>query len=55
MADMDKLVGEQLCIGIYDANDLGAYYRAFFAVTQFLCSKGRLSEAEQSRAFVRGF
>jgi len=55
IADMDKLVGEQLRIGIYDANDLGNYYRAFFAITQFLRSKNRLSEAEQSRAFVRGF
>ena len=55
IADMDKLVGEQLRIGIYDTNDLGNYYRAFFAIMQFLRSKNRLSEAEQSRAFVRGF
>jgi hypothetical protein len=55
ITDMDKLVGEQLRIGIYDANDLGNYYRAFFAITQFLRTKNRLSEAEQSRAFVRGF
>jgi hypothetical protein len=52
---MNKLVGEQLRIGIYDANELGAYYRAFFAITQFLRTKNRLSEAEQSRAFIRGF
>lgn len=55
ISDMDKLVGEQLRIGIYDATELGIYYRAFFAITQFLRSKTRLSEAEQSRAFVRGF
>jgi hypothetical protein len=52
---MDKLVGEQLRIGIYDISDLASYYRGFLAVTAFLRSKGRLSADEQSRAFVRGF
>jgi hypothetical protein len=55
ISDMDKLVGEQLRIGIYDASDLGLYYRAFYNITQFLRTKNRISEAEQSRAFVRGF
>jgi hypothetical protein len=53
--DMDKVVGEQLCIGIFDANDLGMYYRSFFNITHFLCTKNRISEAEQSRAFIHGF
>jgi len=53
--DMDKVVGEQLRIGIFDANDLGMYYRSFFNITHFLCTKNRISEAEQSRAFVHGF
>jgi hypothetical protein len=35
--------------------DLGEYYRNFLAITTFLRGKSRLSEAEQSRAFVRGF
>src|SRR6202453_902293 len=52
---MDKLVREQLRIGILDANDLGAYYQAFFMITQFLMRKNRIFAAEQSRAFVRGF
>ncbi|KAF8218797.1 hypothetical protein L208DRAFT_1467192, partial [Tricholoma matsutake] len=52
---MDTLVREQLCIGIFDSNDLGVYYRSFYNITNFLCSKERISEAEQSRAFVRGF
>src|SRR3981189_1886122 len=52
---MDKVVGEQLRIGILDVNDLGAYYRTFFTITTFLRNKNRLSEAEQSRAFTRGF
>ena len=55
IADMDKLVGEQLHIGIYTDKDLGNYYRSFFSITQFLLTKNRLSIAEQSRAFVRGF
>jgi hypothetical protein len=52
---MDKVVGEQLHIGIFDANDLGMYYWSFFNITHFLRTKNRISEAEQSRAFVRGF
>jgi hypothetical protein len=55
ISDMDKLVGEQLRVGIYDAGDLGLYYRSFYNITQFLRIKHRISEAEQSRAFVRGF
>jgi len=55
VADMDKLVGERSRIGIISLGDLGEYYRQFLAITTFLRSKTRLSEAEQSRAFVRGF
>ena len=55
VADMDKLVGERTRLGIISLGDLGEYYRQFLAITTFLRNKGRLSEAEQSRAFVRGF
>jgi hypothetical protein len=56
IADMDKLIGEQLRMGIYDAQELSGYYRAFYQITQYLrTSRQQLSEAEQSRAFVRGF
>src|ERR1700721_1377461 len=55
IADMEKLIGEQLRSGIPDVYSLGAYHRAFLAITQFLCSKHRLSRSEQSRAFIRGF
>src|ERR1700679_517663 len=55
ISDMDKLVGEQLRIGIQNSNDLGLYYRAFYNITKFLHAKRRLSDAEQSRAFIRGF
>jgi hypothetical protein len=52
ISDMDKLVGEQLCIGIFDASNLGMYYPSFYNITQFLRTKNRISEAEQSRAFI---
>ena len=52
---MDKLVGERSRLGIISLSDLGEYYRQFLAITTYLRSKNRLSEAEQSRAFVRGF
>jgi gag-polyprotein putative aspartyl protease len=55
IADMDKLVTEQHQSGITDASALGIYHRGFLTITQFLRAKSRLSEAEQSRAFVRGF
>jgi hypothetical protein len=55
VADMDKLVGERSRLGIISLSDLGEYYRQFLAITTFLRSKSRLSEGEQSRAFVRGF
>ena len=55
IADMDKLVGERLRIGINSSIDLGDYYRTFYTITQYLLKKDRISEAEQSRAFKRGF
>jgi hypothetical protein len=55
ISDMDKLVSKQLRVGIFDVSDLGMYYCSFYNITQFLCMKNRISEAEQSRAFVRGF
>jgi hypothetical protein len=33
IADMDKLVGEQLRMGILDVSDLGNYYRVFYTIT----------------------
>jgi hypothetical protein len=48
ITDMDKLIGEQLRLGILNATDLGVYYHSFYAITQFLISQNRLSTAEQS-------
>ena len=55
IADMDKLVGETSRVGILSLADLGRYHREFIAITMFLIAKNRISTAEQSRAFVRGF
>jgi hypothetical protein len=55
IADMDKLVREQLRMGILDVSDLGNYYQVFYTITQFLLTRNHISEAEQSRAFIRGF
>jgi hypothetical protein len=55
ISDMDKLIGEQLRLGIHDMAGLGTYYCAFYTITSFLCDKNHISEAEQCHAFVRGF
>jgi len=52
---MDKLVGERSRLGVLLLGDLGEYHRQFLAITTFLIGKTRLSTAEQSRAFARGF
>ena len=55
IADMDKLVGETLRVGILSLVDLGRYHREFMAITTFLITKNHILPAKQSRAFVRGF
>jgi hypothetical protein len=55
VAAMENLVSEHLRSGIRSLDDLGRYYRAFRTITKFLRDNNRISEAEQSRAFVRGF
>jgi hypothetical protein len=52
---MDKLVGEQLRMGILDVSDFGNYYWVFYTIIQFLLTKNWIFEAEQSWAFIRGF
>jgi len=55
IADMDKLIGEQLRIGIHSISELSSFYLKFYKVTQFLVSKGSMATTEQSRAFMRAF
>jgi hypothetical protein len=52
---MDKVVGEQLWMGILDIFDLGNYFWVFYTITQFLPTKNWISESQQSWAFIRGF
>jgi hypothetical protein len=55
VADLEKLVEERSRIGVHSLGDLGDYYRHFIAITAFLRSKSRLSAAEESRIFAKGF
>src|ERR1700728_4681332 len=55
VADLEKLVEERSRIGVHSLGDLGDYYRHFIAITTFLRSKSRLSAAEESRTFAKGF
>ena len=55
IADMDKLVGETLRVGILSLMDLGKYHREFMAITTFLIAKNHISIAEQRHAFAHGF
>ncbi len=55
MQDLDAAVGEHAQVGIFTASDLGEYHRQFLLITCYLISKNRMSTAEQSRAFLRGF
>ena len=39
---------------IYTIEDFGAYYHVFYMISAFLVQKNRMSEAEQSRLFIKG-
>jgi hypothetical protein len=53
IADIDKLVGQELWIRILDVNDLGIYYQIFYTIPKSLLNKKCISKAEQSQAFAR--
>jgi hypothetical protein len=55
MIDIDMLIGKRLCIGILTASDLAQYFRTYYTITEFLKSKGRMSDLDQSRMFIQGF
>jgi hypothetical protein len=54
VADMERLVEERSQMGIRTLGDLGNYYWRFITITTFLCSRNRLSDRDQSQAFMRG-
>lgn len=53
--DMERLTATFGHRGIATSGDLGEYHREFVKITRYLISKGRLSEHEQNRAYIRGF
>jgi hypothetical protein len=54
-ADVDRLIGERLRLGIQSAEDLSTYYRQFYVMTKYLVDLERMARHEQSRAFLTGF
>ena len=52
--DMDTLVGERGRLGVLNIVDFMTYYREFYKIATFLRAKGKISEAEESRSFIRG-
>ncbi|KAF7336287.1 hypothetical protein MVEN_02177000 [Mycena venus] len=53
LSDLDALIGQYARTGILSKEDLTSFYRRFLRITTYLVNKGRLSPAEQSRAFLR--
>jgi hypothetical protein len=54
-ADMTALMGERVNLGVNHLGELGEYFRSFLQITTYLVGKNRISESEQSRAFLNGF
>ena len=55
IADLDMLTGEWSRMGFRNKEEFGDYHRRFLSIVGFLKSKGRMSDNEIKRAFVRGF
>ncbi|KZT24742.1 hypothetical protein NEOLEDRAFT_1066837 [Neolentinus lepideus HHB14362 ss-1] len=49
MGDMDRLVGEHVCISIHNLADLSTFYHEFLLITCFFCRRDLISEREQNR------
>lgn len=54
LLDVDTVIGERLRLGIHTREELAAYHRQFFRVTQYLIGKDRYTANEQGRRFVQG-
>ncbi|KZT13709.1 hypothetical protein NEOLEDRAFT_1184933 [Neolentinus lepideus HHB14362 ss-1] len=55
VGDMDRLVGERMCIGIHNLADLLTFYHEFLLITCFLHRRDLISECEQNHAFQHTF
>ncbi|KAJ7324037.1 hypothetical protein DFH08DRAFT_817512 [Mycena albidolilacea] len=53
LSDLDALIGQYSRVGILSIDDLTTFYRQFLRITTYLIAKNRLSNAEQSRSFLR--
>jgi hypothetical protein len=52
MIDIDTLIGKCLHVGILMVSDLAQYFCTYYTITEFLKSKGCMSDLDQSRMFV---
>jgi hypothetical protein len=52
MIDVDTLIGECLHVGILMASDLAQYFQTYYTIMEFLKSKGRMLDLDQSHMFV---
>ena len=55
LADMDILIGERLRLGIHSAVELDDFHKPFLEITDWLISRGDLSDLEQRRSYIRAF
>ena len=53
--DLRRLVIDQQTHSITTRADLGAYYREFLRISDFLVKKGRMSSLERNRLYMEGF
>ncbi|PPQ88120.1 hypothetical protein CVT24_000301, partial [Panaeolus cyanescens] len=55
IGELLNLVSQTRNTGIHSVSEAGEYHRKFMSIAAFLKSKGRLSELEANREFVRGY
>jgi hypothetical protein len=53
VADIDRLVGETMHVGIRSLADLLKYYSTYFTISTYLIEKERMGKIEQSKTFVQ--
>lgn len=53
--DMEEIVQDRAQSVVRTREELGAYYRQFTKIANFLIGKHRISDTESQRAFLRGF
>ena len=50
---LDMLIGEQVCLGIRNATELGEFHLQFRTISKYLISKNCISKGEEMRGFLR--